>query len=140
VANLVPVRKKSGEIRFCMDLWNLNKVSLKENYLLPKMDYILQKVFGSKNTSMLDGFSGYNQIMVHPDDREKTTFMMPWGMFMYAKMPFGLMNVGDTFQWLMDISFIEEKEKFIVIYIDDIIVYSDSDEQHLWHLKKVFQK
>jgi hypothetical protein len=118
----------------------LNKVSLKDNYPLPKMDYILQKVVGSQKMSMLDGFSGYNQIMVHPDDREKTTFTTPWGTFMYAKMPFGLMNAGATFQREMDIEFVEEKEKFIVIYLDDITVYSDSDEQHLEHLKRVFQK
>jgi hypothetical protein len=59
---------------------------------------------------------------------------------MYAKMPFGLMNVGDTFQRDMDIAFAEERDKFIVIYLDDITVYSDSNEQHLEHLKKVFQK
>jgi hypothetical protein len=61
------------------------------------MDYILQKVVGSQKMSMLDGFLGYNQIMVHPDDREKTAFTTPWGTFMYAKMPFGLMNIGSTF-------------------------------------------
>jgi hypothetical protein len=140
VANLVPVRKKSGEIRLCVDFQNLNKVSLKDHYPLPKMDYILQKVVGSQKMSMLDGFSGYNQIMVHPDDREKTTFTTPWGTFMYAKMSFGLMNVGATFQREMDIVFADEKEKFIVIYLDDITVYSTSDKQHLEHLKRVFQK
>jgi hypothetical protein len=124
---LVPVRKKSGEIRLCVDFRNLNKVSLKDHYPLPKMDYILQKVVGSQKMSMLDGFSGYNQIMVHPDDREKTTFTTPWGTFMYAKMPFGLMNIGATFQREMDIVFADEKDKFIVIYLDDITVYSASD-------------
>jgi hypothetical protein len=140
VANLVPVRKKSGEIRLCVDFRNLNKVSLKDHYPLPKMDYILQKVVGSQKMSMLDGFSGYNQIMVHPDDREKTAFTTPWGTFMYAKMSFGLMNVGATFQREMDIVFADEKDKFIVIYLDDITVYSASDKQHLEHLKRVFQK
>jgi hypothetical protein len=105
VANLVPVRKKSGEIRLCVDFQNLNKLSLKENYLLLKMDYILHKVVGSQKMSMLDGFLGYNQVMVHPNDQEKTTFTTPWGTFMYAKMPFSLMNVGDTFQRAMDIVF-----------------------------------
>jgi hypothetical protein len=109
VANLVPVRKKSGEIRLCVDFQNLNRVSLKDNYPLPKMDYILQKVVGSQKMSMLDGFSGYNQIMVHPDDQEKTTFTTPWGTFMYAKMPFGLMNAGATFQRAMDIAFLMRK-------------------------------
>jgi len=97
VANLVPIRKKSDKIRFCVDFQNLNKVSLKDNYPLPKMDYILEKVVESQKMSMLDGFSGYKQVMVHSDDREKTAFTTPWGMFMYAKMPFGLMNVGATF-------------------------------------------
>jgi hypothetical protein len=105
----------------CVDFRNLNKVSLKDNYPLPKMDHILQKVVGSQKMSMLDGFSGYNQIMVHPDDQEKTIFTTPWGKFMYAKMPFGLMNAGATFQRAMDIAFADEKDKFIVIYLDDII-------------------
>ena len=69
------------------------------------MDHILQKVIGSQRMSLLDGFSGYNQILVHPDDQEKTTFTTPWGTFMYAKMPFGFMNAGDTFQRAMDIDF-----------------------------------
>jgi hypothetical protein len=89
---------------------------------------------------MLDGFSGYNQIMVHLDDKEKTAFTTPWGTFMYTKMPFGLMNVGATFQRAVDIAFNDKKDKFILIYLDDITVYSDSDEQHLGHLKRVFLK
>jgi hypothetical protein len=97
LANLVPVRNKNGEIRLCIYFRNLNRVSLKDNYPLPKMDHILQKIVGSQRMSMLDGFSGYNQIMVHPDDQEKTTFTTPWGTFMYAKMPFRLMNAGDNF-------------------------------------------
>ena len=86
---------------------------------------------------MLDGFSGCNQILVHPEDQEKTTFTTPWGTFIYAKMTSGLMNAGDTFQREMDIAFSEEKEKFvvIVIYLDDIIIYSKSNEKHLQHLK-----
>ena len=96
LANLVPVRK-NGEIGLCVDFWNLKRVSLKDNYPLPKMDHILQKVVGSQIISMLDGFSRYNQILVRPTDQEKTTFTTPWGTFVYAKMPFGLMNVVTTF-------------------------------------------
>jgi ribonuclease HI len=92
VANLVPVRKKSGEIRLCVDFRNLNKISRKDNYPLPNMDHILQKVTDASRISMIDGFSGYNQISVMPEDREKTAFTTPWGAFMYAKIPFGLMN------------------------------------------------
>ena len=98
LANLVPVRKKSGEIRLCVDFRNLNQVSLKDKYPLPKTDNILQRVVGSQRMFMLDGFLGYNQVVVHPDDQEKIAFTTPWGTFMYAKMPFGLMNARATFQ------------------------------------------
>jgi ribonuclease HI len=140
VANLVPVRKKSGEIRLCVDFRNLNRSSKKDNYPLPKMEHILQRVIGASRISMIDGFSGYNQISVMPEDREKTTFTTPWGTFMYAKMPFGLMNAGATFQRAMDIAFIGEKDQFVVIYLDDITVFSKTDKEHCCHLRKVFMK
>jgi ribonuclease HI len=140
VANLVPVRKKNGEIRLCVDFRNLNRSSRKDNYPLPKMEHILQRVTGASRMSMIDGFSGYNQVSVLPEDREKTTFTTPWGTFMYAKMPFGLMNAGATFQRAMDIAFIGEKDKFVVIYLDDITVFSKSDKEHCCHLRKVFLK
>ena len=98
VANLVLVRKKNGEIRRCVDFRNLNRSSRKDNYPLPKMEHILQKVTGESRISMIDGFSDYNQISILPEDREKTTFTTPWGTFMYAKIPFGLMNAGETIQ------------------------------------------
>jgi hypothetical protein len=140
VANLVSVRKKSGEIRLCVDFRNLNRSSKKDNYPLPNMEHILQKVTGAYRISMIDGFSGYNQISVMLEDREKTAFTIPWGTFMYAKMPFGLMNAGATFQRAMDIAFIGEKYKFMVIYLDDITVFSRSDKEHCHHLRKVFSK
>ena len=77
VSNIVPTRKKIGEIRLCIDFRNLNKVSLKDNYPLPKMDQILQKVVGSRMISLLDSFSGYNQVLAHPDDQDKTYFTTP---------------------------------------------------------------
>jgi hypothetical protein len=140
LANLVPVRKKNGEIRICIDFRNLNKASLKDNYPLPKMDLMLQNIVGSQRMSMLDGFSGYNQILVHPEDQEKTAFTTPWGTFMYAKMPFGLMNAGATFQRAMDIAFAEEKDKSVVVYLDDITVFSKREEDHLKHLEKILLK
>ena len=78
--------------------------------------------------------------MVHPDDQEKTTFTTPRGTFLYAKMPFGLMNAGVTFQRAMDIVFVEENDKFFVIYLYDITVFSGSDQHHLNHLKQLFLK
>jgi len=104
------------------------------------MEHILQKVSGSKVMSFIDGFSGYNQIVVHLEDNEKTTFTTPWGTFMYEKMPFGLMNAGATFQREMDIAFVGEKDKFVLIYLDDIIVFSSSHELHLQHLKRTSLK
>ena len=90
--------------------------------------------------SFVDGFLGFNQIVVYPDDQEKTTFTTPWGTFMYAKMPFGLMNVEATFQRVMDITFVGEKDKFVIIYLDDITIFSSSHKDHLQHFKKVFLK
>ena len=112
MANLVPVRKKNGEIRLCVDFRNLNRASLKDNYPLPKMDHILQRVVGASRMSMMDGFSGYNQVAVLSEDQKKTTFTTPWGTFMYARMPFGLINAGATFQRAMDIAFVGEQDKF----------------------------
>ena len=127
ISNLVPTRKKTGEIRLCVDLRNLNKVSLKDHYPLPKMDHILQRVVGASRISLLDGFSGFNQILVHPDDQDKTAFTTPWGTFKYVKMPFGLKNAGATFQRAMDIAFAKETHDFLVIYLDDLIAFSKSD-------------
>jgi hypothetical protein len=97
VANLVSVRKKSGEIRLCVDFRNLNNSSLKDNYPLPKMDRVLEKVFGENRMLMINGFSGYNQIAINEHDKKKKAFTTPWGTFMYDKMLFGLMNAGATF-------------------------------------------
>ena len=109
LANIVPVRKKNGEIRIYIDFKNLNWVSLKNNYPFPKMYHILQKVIGSQRLSMLDGFPSYNKVLVHLDDQEKISFTTPWGTFMYAKIPFGLINIGVTFQRAMDITFFWRK-------------------------------
>jgi hypothetical protein len=140
VAHLVLVRKKNGKIKLCVELRNLNKCSKKDNYPFPKMENIFQRVFGASVMSFIDFFSGYNQISIHPDDREKTTFTTPWGTFKYAKMPFGLMNVGATFQRAMDIAFVCEKDKFILIYLDDLTMFSHSHKEHLQHLRKMFFK
>jgi hypothetical protein len=138
--NLVPVRKKRGEIRLCVDFRNLNKSSLKDNYPLPKMDHVLEKVVRANRMSMINGFSGYNQIALNEHDKEKSTFTTPWGTFMYKKMPFGLMNTGATFQHAMDIAFIGERDKFVVIYLDDLTVFSKSNKDHMFHLKQTFEK
>jgi hypothetical protein len=97
VENLVPVKKNSGEIRLCVDFRNLNRASEKDNYLVPSMEQLLQTVSGFEIFSLLDSFSGYNQVLVSEKDHFKTTFQTKWGTFTYKLMPFGLINVGATF-------------------------------------------
>ena len=104
------------------------------------MEHLLQRVSGASVMKFLDGFSGYNQVAVHPDDQEKTAFTTPWGNFMYAEMPFGLMNAGATFQRAMDLDFVGLKDKFVLIYLDDLTVHSHSHHEHLQHLRRVFMK
>jgi hypothetical protein len=103
--NLVPIRKKSGEIRLCVDFRNLNRASKQDNYPVPPMDKLLQIVFGYDIFSLLDDFSGYNQVLVLEEDCLKTTFRNKWGTFAYKCMPFGLINAGETFQRAMDVEF-----------------------------------
>lgn len=86
---------------------------------------------------MVDRFSGYNQVAVEKEDQRKTAFNTPWGTYMYARIPFGLMNVGATFQRAMDIAFVGYK--FVVIYLDDVTVFSGSNDEHLKHLQKTFK-
>jgi len=140
VSNLVATSKKTGEIRLRVDLRNVNKVSLKDNCPLPKVDHILQRVVGASRISLLDGFSGYNQILVYPNDHEKTAFRTPWGTFKYVKIPFGLKNEGAAFQRAMDIAFTKKNHDFLVIYLDDLTIFSKSDQQHLDYLRQVFLK
>ena len=94
VSNLVPIQKKSREIRLYVDFMNLNHVSDKDNYPVPPMEQILQMVSGFELFSLLDGFLGYNQVLVAKEDILKTTFIIKWGTFAYRRMPFGLINVG----------------------------------------------
>ena len=88
-----------------MDFRNLNRASDKDNYLVPPMEQILEIVSGSELFSLLDGFSGYNQVLVAEEDRLKMTFRTRWGTFAYRRMPFGLINARATFQRAMDIAF-----------------------------------
>lgn len=105
VSNLVLVRKKNRDIQFCIDFQNLNKTCQKDNFPIPLMEQILQAVEGSELMSFLDGFSRYNQVLVHLDDQLKTTFITKWGTYAYQKMSFGLINASIKFQRAMDIAF-----------------------------------
>jgi hypothetical protein len=123
VSNLVPVRKKNGEIRICIDFKTLNRASKKRYFPLPTMEQILQSFYGSKMMSFLNGFSEDNQILVHPNDRIEKTFRTKWGTYIYHKIPFGLINVGATFQREMDVSFRGLINKSVVVYLDDITIF-----------------
>ena len=90
--------------------------------------------------SLLDGFSGYNQVLVSKADQLKTTFRTPWGTYAYRKMPFGLINAWATFQRAMDIAFRGLIGKFVVIYLDDVTIFSKDRADHLSHLRKVFER
>ena len=105
VENLVPVRKKNGEIRLCVDFRDLNQASLKDHHPLPSMEQNFSKVSGLERFSFLDGFSSYNQVLLKESDRYKTAFTTKWGTYAYCKMPFGLANAGVTFQKEMEMAF-----------------------------------
>ena len=135
---MVPIRKKSGEIRLCVNFKNLNRASDKDNYPVAPMEQLLQMVSGSELFSLLDGFYGYNQVLVAEEDRLKTTFRTKWGTFAYRRMPFGLINAGATFHRAMDIYFHELIGRSAVVYLDDITIFLKKREEHAFHLRKIF--
>ncbi|KAK5802979.1 hypothetical protein PVK06_030616 [Gossypium arboreum] len=121
VANIVPVPKKDGKVRMCMDYRDLNKASPKDNFPLSHIDTLVDNTEGYSLFSFMDGFSGYNQIKMHPEDMEKTTFVTIWGTFCYKVMPFGLKNAGATYQRAMVTLFHDMMHKEIEVYVDDMI-------------------
>jgi hypothetical protein len=124
----------------CVDFIDLNKESIKDNFPFPNMEFLLQQVTGSACMSMLDGFLGYNQVLVAEEDREKITFITPWETYAYARIPFGLKNVGATFQRAMDHAFNGLIGNFMEDYQDDLMVHSKKREDHIHHLRKVFER
>ena len=90
--------------------------------------------------SLLDGFSGYNQVLVSPVDQLKTTFRIPWGTYAYRKIPFGLINVGATFQRAMDAAFKGMINHSVVVYLDDVTIFSKKRSDHISHLRKLFER
>lgn len=140
IANIIPVRKKNGEILICVDFKNLNQLPLKYSYPLPVMDQVLQMVTRSKTLSMLDGFLGYNQVEVSPNDQHKTSFTTLWGIFSYRKMPFGFINASSMFQGAMNLAFYDVMGKFIIFYLDDLTIFSKKCQENFNHLKKVLER
>ena len=122
-----------------MDFRNLNRASDKDNYPVPPMEKLLQMVSGYELFSLLDGFYGYNQVLVAEEDRLKTTFRTKWGTFAYRRMPFGLINVGATFQRAMDIAFRGLIGRSAIVYLDDITIFSKRRGEHTISLKPNFR-
>ena len=123
-----------------MDFRNLNRASDKDNYPVPPMEQLLQLVSGSELFSLLDGFYGYNQVLLAEEDRLKTTLRTKWGTFAYRRMPFGLINAGETFQRAMDIAFRGLIGQSVVVYLDKITIFLKKREEHAFHLKKIFER
>ncbi|KAE8654932.1 No pollen germination related 2 [Hibiscus syriacus] len=140
VANIVPVPKKNGKVRMCVDYRDLNKASLKDSFPLPHKDTLVDNTAGHAWFSFMDGFSGYNQIKMNPEDMEKTTFVTMWGTFCYKVMPFGLKNAGATYQRAMVTLFHDMMHKEIEVYVDDMIAKSRTEEEHIQNLRKLFQR
>ena len=104
------------------------------------MDHLLQTVVVSEMMSMFDGFSGYNQVEVEEKDQHKTTFTTPWGTFSYHRMPFRLINTEATFQRCMSKTFTDMKDQIIVIYLDDLTMFSKKRKDHMENLRRVLQR
>jgi hypothetical protein len=140
VENLVPVRKNYGEIRLCVDFINFNRASEKDNYPVPSMEQLLQTISGSNIFSLLESFSGYNQVLVSEEDRLKTIFPTNWGTFADKHMPLGPTNVGETFQRDTYIDFCGFINICVVVYLDDVTVYSKNKKYHIQHLIQIFKR
>eukprot|EP00253_Pinus_taeda_P016090 PITA_16090 len=119
VSPLVLVPKKNGKWRICVDYRELNKATKKDHFPLPFIDQVLDGLAGKNFFSFLDGFSGYNQIQISPEDQDKTTFTCPWGTFSYRVLPFGLCNALATFQRAVLSIFAELVHDSVEIYMDD---------------------
>ena len=124
VANIVPVPKKDGKVRMCVDYRDLNRASLKDNFSLPHIDTLVDNTAKNYRFSFMDDFFGYNQNQMAPEDREKIAFVTMWGTFCYKVIPFGLKNAGATYQRAMVTLFHDMMHKKIEVYVDDLIVKS----------------
>lgn len=139
-ANIVLVKKKDGSYRCCIDYRGLNSVTIKDRYPLPRADDCVSAMAGTAWYSTIDLRQSYHQVKVTEADRDKTAFICPHGMYRYRHMPFGLCNAGATFQPLMDLVMAGLHLEACLVYLDDIVVYSKTAEEHIQRLQMVFER
>ena len=139
-APVIFVPKKDGTQRMCVDYRALNEVTVKNKYPLPRIEDLFDQMRGAKVFSKIDLRSGYHQMKIRPSDIPKTAFTSRYGLFEYTVMSFGLTNAPAYFMYLMNKVFMEYLDKFVVVFIDDIMIYSKSEEEHEEHLRLVLQK
>ncbi|XP_057739852.1 uncharacterized protein LOC130956943 [Arachis stenosperma] len=138
LANIVMVKKKNGKWRMCVDFTDLNKACPKDAYPLPNIDTLVDNSCGFGTLSFMDAYSGYNQILMHPSDQEKTAFITEYGNYCYNVMPFGLKNAGATYQRLMNKVFEEQIGRNIEVYVDDMVVKTKDGSSHIQDLEEIF--
>jgi len=129
------VKKKDQSLRMCVDYRPLNAVTIKNKYPLRRIDILFDQLSKAKVFSKIDLRSGYHQIKIHPQDIPKTAFSTRYGLYEYLVMSFGLTNAPIYFMYLMNSVFMPELDKFVVVFIDDILVYSENEQDHAEHLR-----
>src|SRR3954471_16252165 len=134
------VMKKEGTERMCVDYRPLNLATIKNKYSLPRINDLYDQLGGSAVFSKMDLRLGYHQIRIREEDIPKTAFTTRYDLYEYTVMSFGLTNAPTTFSRLMNSIFMEYLDKFVVVYLDDILIYSKNEEDHAQHLRLVLMK
>ena len=138
LANMVMVKKFNGKWRMCVDFTDLNRACPKDSYPLPRIDTLVDSMARHELLSFIDAFSGYNQIKINEEDQEKTSFVTSQRLFCYKVMPFGLKNTGATYQRLMNKMFAHQIGRNVQVYVDDMLVKSILESDHLNDLQETF--